>query len=164
MHSAPSVSYPGGRSRHADRLLLALWLRGAGAVALACVQSAGMGWRGGVLFLCVVVAAVGAWMARFRSTGGTDLVFDGQHWSMSGGVEAPMARASVMLDLQALLLIRLTGAAGRARWVWAERRAMPERWRDLRRALYSRAAPAEPAEVMARPPGSASAKAQYPLP
>ena len=53
--------------------------------------------------------------------------------------------ASVALDLQSLLLVRLAEPARARRWVWVDRQAMPERWRDLRRALYSRAAFAEPA-------------------
>jgi hypothetical protein len=140
MYGVPSVNYPVGRSRHAERLLLALWLFGLGVAVLAGVQSTGAGWRDGVLLLCVVAAALGARAGRLRS-GPADLVFDGQRWSLSGG--APMARAAVMLDLQALLLIRLTQPLGAARWIWAERRAMPGRWRDLRRALYARAAPAD---------------------
>jgi hypothetical protein len=135
MHGAPSVSYPVERSRRAGHLLLAVWLLGAGVAGLACAQSAGTGWREGVLLLCVIVAAFGA-RAGMCPPGPARLVFDGQHWSLAGG--APMTGAAVALDFQALLLIRLTQPGGAARWVWAERRAMPGRWRDLRRALYSR--------------------------
>jgi toxin CptA len=44
-----------------------------------------------------------------------------------------------LLDTQSLLLVRLDEPTQRARWLWLERRARPERWQDLRRAIYSRA-------------------------
>ncbi|MBO9652124.1 MAG: hypothetical protein J7605_26750 [Variovorax sp.] len=160
MHSAPSVSYPVGRSRNADHLLLALWGIGGAAAIAACLQSAAMGWRGAVLLLCAIVAACAAWRARLSSAGPARLVFDGQYWSMPGRPEVHQARANVMLDLQVLLLIRLTVPMAPARWLWAERRALPPGWRDLRRALYSRASPAE-AAILA---DAASAHAQHPSP
>jgi toxin CptA len=139
MHSAPSVIYPVGRSRNAERLLFALWLLGVCAVIVAAIQSAGIDWRDGMLLLCAIIATVAAWTGVFRTSGSANLIFDGQCWSMSGGIELPAAQAAVMLDLQRLLLVRLRGTLGATRWIWVERDAMPGRWRDLRRALYSRA-------------------------
>jgi hypothetical protein len=140
MYSAPSVSYPVERSRHAQRLLLAVWLCGAAVVMLAWTAAGVAGWRGGVLLAGLAVAAVGVVAGQAPPYGGAGasaaLVFDGQYWSLAGS--APLARAAVALDLQALLLIRLAEPLGKARWVWAERRAMPGRWLDLRRALHAR--------------------------
>ena len=65
------------------------------------------------------------------------LRFDGQHWSLSGAASRPVVEATVALDLQSLLLVRLRGA-GASQWYWVERRADPARWLDLRRALYAR--------------------------
>ncbi|SCK60870.1 hypothetical protein VAR608DRAFT_6872 [Variovorax sp. HW608] len=158
MHSAPSVSYPVGRSRYAERLLLALWALGVCAVTMACVQSAGLDWRDGVLLLCAIVASVAAWTGVLRSSCPANLVFDGQCWSMSGGVSVPTAQAAVMLDLQWLLLVRIKEPLGAARWIWVDRTAMPQRWRDLRRALYSRAIPTQAA---VKTPESVSANAHH---
>jgi hypothetical protein len=130
------VSYPVERSRHARRLLLVLWLCGLGAATLAWIQSASTGWQSGMLLFCVLAAAWGARAAMFQIPGPAELVFDGQYWSLAGG--ASLADAAVALDFQALLLIRLTPPHGGVRWLWAERRAMPGRWPDLRRALYAR--------------------------
>lgn len=161
MHSAPSVSYPVGRSRYAERLLLALWALGVCAVTLACVQSAGIDWRDGVLLLCVVVASMAAWTGVLHASDPANLVFDGQTWSMSGGVSLPTAQAAVMLDLQWLLLVRVKAPFGAARWIWVDRTAVPHRWRDLRRALYSRAIPTQAA---VKTPESGSANVHHSSP
>ena len=55
------------------------------------------------------------------------------------------ARVLVALDFQSLMLLRLTEPGRARRWIWIEQRAMPERWRDVRRAVYSRPPSAEPA-------------------
>lgn len=44
---------------------------------------------------------------------------------------------SVVVDFQLRLLLRLENQAGASLWLWVEQNAMPERWLDLRRALYS---------------------------
>ena len=144
MHSAPSVNYPVGRSRYAERLLLILWALGVFGVTVACAQAAGFDWRQGILALSSAVAGLAAWTGILRCTDRADLSFDGQHWSISGRAALRTARASVALDLQGLQLVRLSDPARARRWVWVDRQAMPERWRDLRRALYSRAPSPEP--------------------
>ncbi|CAN5901005.1 hypothetical protein BH11PSE13_BH11PSE13_02090 [soil metagenome] len=138
MHSAPSVSYPVGRSRDASRLLGALWAIGACCAGAALYPFAHMGWRQALLMASVVTTA----MAARRTLGpalAVDLVFDGQDWSLSGQHVRKVARLSVVLDMQSLMLVRLDEPAQRARWLWLERRARPERWQDLRRAVFSRA-------------------------
>lgn len=143
MHSAPSVNYPVGRSRYARRLLALLWALGMGSIMLAWAQSSGgLDWRQAMLALSAVVASVAAWTGLMQSAAPGALDFDGQHWSMSGGTPLRGARAHVVLDLQSLLLVRLDAPARAARWVWLDSQAVPERWRDLRRALHSRALPA----------------------
>lgn len=138
MHSAPSVSYPVGRSRDASLLLGALWAVGACCAGAALYPFAHMGWRQVFLVASVVMTATAA-----RRTLGPalalDLVFDGQDWSLSGQDVRKVARLSVLLDLQFLMLVRLDEPAQRARWLWLERRARPERWQDLRRAVFSHA-------------------------
>ena len=152
MHSAPSVNYPVGRSRKAERLLMLLWALGVGCVTLACVRSGGeVDWRQAMLAFSAIVAGAAAWTGVLRSSAAAELRFDGQAWSITGGAAQWAARASVALDLQSLLLVRLAGPARARRWIWLDRQAMPERWSDLRRALYSRAAAAESVH---RPDGS----------
>jgi toxin CptA len=54
-------------------------------------------------------------------------------------------RVQVSLDLQQCVLLRWS--AGRTpHWLWLERRQRPERWDDLRRAVYSRARMEAPRE------------------
>jgi hypothetical protein len=81
---------------------------------------------------------VAAWLA-LRAQAPGELCWDGQYWLLDGGGERGGALASIHLDLQSLMLVRLAPAGGGTQWLWLERRAAPERWRDLRRALYARA-------------------------
>ena len=155
MHSAPSVSYPVGRSRRAQHLLMLLWALGVGCVTLACTGSGALDWRQAMLALSAVVAGVAAWTGLLRACPAGELRFDGHHWTITGGSALHSARAAVALDLQSLLLVRLEGPTGAARWIWCDREALPERWPELRRALHARA-PATGTEAASAVAASAS--------
>ncbi|MDR6885947.1 MULTISPECIES: hypothetical protein [Variovorax] len=147
MHSAPSVTYPVGRSRGATRILIATWALGACCAGLSCYLFDSAGWRQLLLILSVLFSGVAA-AVGLRSDGAGVLHFDGLQWALTGthrGRAVRAARASVALDLQSLLLVRLIQPGRAARWIWIEQRAMPARWRDLRRAVYSRPPSASPA-------------------
>ena len=138
MHSAPSVSYPVGRSRNAIRGLGVLWAAGSCCAGAALLQFDHWGWRQALLLASVVLSAVAA--QRTLGYGViVDLVFDGQEWSLSGLDARKAAKIVVLLDLQVLMLVRLDEPEQRARWLWLERRARSERWQDLRRAIFARA-------------------------
>ncbi|RZL88594.1 MAG: hypothetical protein EOP82_22265 [Variovorax sp.] len=162
MHGAPSVSYPVGRSRNADRLLWGVWAIGACCAAAGSYHLDSAGWRAGLLVLSVIAAAVaisrGALLHRATSS---ELRFDGQYWAFAGAPALRTARAAVALDFQSLLLVCLTEPRRRRCWVWVDRRAMPERWQDFRRAVYSR----PPSADQAPEPGRARpVSAHHPLP
>ncbi|MFM9921757.1 hypothetical protein VLK31_02090 [Variovorax sp. H27-G14] len=100
-----------------------------------------------MLVLSVACSGVAAGFGLRRDGAGL-LHFDGLHWSLSGAHSSRSvhaARAMVALDFQSLMLLRLSEPGRARRWVWAEQRAMPERWRDVRRAVYSRPPSAAPA-------------------
>ena len=147
MYSAPSVSYPVGRSRDAARLLWTIWAAGACCAGAASYQFDSIGWRQGLLLACVALA--GFAVRRMLASPPAVLAFDGQHWSLSGA--ASLASVDIAIDLQSLLLVRLTVAAGASQWRWLERRADPSRWQDLRRALYARPPSADSATAPAVP-------------
>jgi hypothetical protein len=147
MHSAPSVTYPVGRSRGATRILVVLWTLGACCAGASCYLFDSAGWRQLLLVLSVVFSGVAAGFG-LRRDGAAVLHFDGLCWSLTGadpsrGVRA--ARVTVALDFQSLMLVRLAEPGRPQRWIWLEQQTLPERWRDLRRAVYSRAPSAEPA-------------------
>ncbi|MBS0454819.1 MAG: hypothetical protein JSS14_26270 [Proteobacteria bacterium] len=137
MHSAPSVSFPVGRSRMARRLAWGIWALGAAALLAWCVQFAGAPWRTAILASALALAARGAWAAS-RLGEGVQLRWDGVHWSCTGTTRLGGAGASIHLDLQSLVLVRLNAPGRPAAWLWLERANCPERWLDLRRALYAR--------------------------
>ena len=142
---APSVQYPLWRSRVLGALLLALLFTGAG-VAVAWVSS---GARDAVVSAAValglwLLAAAGAahfWWGQPRGV----LQFDGQAWTLGQTAKSfsgPLALSvppEVLLDLQVHLWVRIVPIGHSAQWLWLERSSQPERWMDLRRAVYSRA-------------------------
>jgi hypothetical protein len=140
MHNAPPVVYPLGRSRFQGRALLLLWLVGLGVTALWWVTGARPGWRlalGAVAVLVSGAAALRAW--KHCPVG--QLHWDGQVWRWeSQGYQAGtlVRHLSVALDFQHVLLLRLENHDGATLWLWAQRASMPERWLELRRAVYSR--------------------------
>lgn len=138
MHSAPSVIYPVGRSRLADRVLMVVWAVGACCAGAASYQIDSIGWRQAVLAASVVFSAWAVFRVS-RQDARALMSFDGQHWSLSGESAVKVASVAVVLDFQSLLLVRLQEAGRRGRWLWLGRTACPERWKDLRRAVYSRA-------------------------
>jgi len=153
MHGAPSVSYPAGRSRRARALLAALWAGGAGAAAAWVWQQAGgqlapTDPRPWLVFAAVLLAGLAAWRANAAPAG--ELRWDGQGWTLPGAALTRPARVEVHLDLQSLFLLRLVAPGEPARWLWLERGSRPESWRDLRRAVYSRA-PAADVDADSRP-------------
>jgi toxin CptA len=136
MHSAPSVTYPVGRSAFAGVLVLAIWL--ASAVALVCWwMSGGSGPRLGAAGLLWVVS--GLWAARQWWCSPTGAVaWNGESWNWAAGEPGENGVLEVSLDFQRSMLVRWAGT-GASRWFWLERASRADRWDDLRRAVYSRA-------------------------
>ena len=98
-----------------------------------------IGWRqltGVAAIVCAGSAAFHGW----NTAPVGQLAWDGQVWRWEGpGYQAGVAEydLSVALDFQNLILLRIENQAHAKLWLWAERRAFPARWLDLRRAVYS---------------------------
>lgn len=144
---APAVRFPVDRSRFLLRVLLAQILLAAAGLALwSLTGTSGQGWRviaAWVLWLLVSFQALFFWR---RSTLG-ELVWDGRCWAFQfDKAQEPLPLAGeprVHWDLQSLILVSITDNAGGSYWLWLHRSRRPERWADLRRALYSRASAPE---------------------
>lgn len=139
MHSAPSVTYPVGRSRFLGQMLTVIWLGGACAIGAAWLASGLGGWRA-VLACSVLLLSAALAIYFWQGVAAGALRWDGHAW------HGPQAFAGsrqlhVDLDLQRHLLVRLSGATGRSQWLWLEASSDPSRWNDLRRAVYSPAMP-----------------------
>lgn len=145
MHNAPSVSYPVGRSLLAGGLAAGLWLLGGLVTVHWVVQSQVSGWRLATASIVLALTALAAgwnWRSMPRGT----LAWDGQSWAWSGAGQTDSGTVEVRLDLQNWLLLHF-GLPGASRWLWLERSRCPERWDDLRRAVYSRARPQTPPDA-----------------
>jgi toxin CptA len=141
MHSAPSVTYPVGRSPFAGLLLLAIWLAGAAALMFWWMSGPSSSRLGAVVLSWL---ASGLWAARqwWRSPIGA-VAWNGESWNWAAGETGDNGVLEVSLDLQRSMLVRWAGK-GASRWFWLERASRADRWDDLRRAVYSRAAPGAP--------------------
>lgn len=138
MHSAPSVSYPVGRSRLGYAILWTIWAAGACCASVWRYQNNSGGVRWAVVLAAFALASAAlAWALWPRAP--RVLRWDGACWSLSGVRPLGMAQAAVGLDLQVALLLRVQEAGHATQWLWADRAAAPERWNALRRAVYCRA-------------------------
>ncbi len=148
MHHAPSVSYPVGRPLFPGLLALVLWMADAAVTWAWLRESEAPGWRQATAAILLVL--IGGWslLAWLRSPIG-ELHWDGAGWTAPH--EAGAGSLRVVLDLQQVMLVRWLPPQS-AQWLWLERRRSPQRWLDVRRAVYSRARPQ--ALSPARPPAA----------
>ena len=110
-------------------MLTTLWFYGSGAVD----------WRLLVSLTAVISGGLAACSSWKNSPVG-QLTWDGQCWRWEGtGYLAGVTeqKLTVVADFQHLLLLRLENPAHVHLWLWAEHHMLPERWLDLRRAVYS---------------------------
>lgn len=149
MRSAPSVSYPVGRSRLGVCWLAGLWLAGLAAGLAWLIPGPVDGWRAAVWAAALAGCAVWAWRWGAGQARGR-LIWDGSAWHWRGGCGADDGAGSpdadqaltlsVRLDLQRLLLVRChapASSSARPRWLWLERGADAAHWLAMRRAVYS---------------------------
>jgi len=138
-HNAPSVVYPLGRSHFGDLFLLGCWLTGLSLVVLWFYTARLVDWRIGLEIFAICSVGVGIKKYGGNSPVG-QLAWDGEAWRWeSSGYQTGLAEQtiSVVVDLQDVLLLRLENQARAKMWLWVEKKKMPERWLDLRRAVYS---------------------------
>ena len=139
MYSAPPVAYPLGRSSFQAFGLLGFWLAGAVAWVLCALFAPSLGWRLWPIAAAVLAAGCAAAWGWKNSPLGL-LRWDAQCWnweSLAYQAGTPVLALSVALDFQRVLLLRLENQDHARLWLWAERSTLPERWLDLRRAVYA---------------------------
>jgi toxin CptA len=136
MHSAPSVSYPLGRSHFHGYTLGLIGLAGTAVGALWLFDADVVGWRHWLfftaLFLTCIVSA-----ETWRRTPAGRLHWDGAVWCRTDDHASVSGDLSIHLDLQNCLILSLRLATGSRIWLWPERRTDVARWNDLRRAVFS---------------------------
>ncbi|WP_431097811.1 hypothetical protein [Polaromonas aquatica] len=139
-HNAPPVIYPLERSRFLGIVILGIWLSGLLLTAFWCFSGIhSLDWRVGLAVASVLGAGVAARIGWQSSPIG-QLAWSGETWRWeSPGYQAGVAEyeLSVVIDFQHVLLLRLENQTHKRLWMWVARSAMPERWLDLRRAVYS---------------------------
>lgn len=148
MNNAPSVSYPVARPIVAGLVAAGLWLAGAATTLTWTLAADAPGWRQAGATFAVAAGGLYALLCWLRSVTG-DLHWDGVGWMAPR--TPSVGSLEVALDLQRLLLVRCVGPGG-SRWLWLEQQRCPQRWQELRRAVYSRARPMVLAA--ARPPAA----------
>ena len=150
MHSAPSVTYPVGRSRFAALALGLVWLAGVAVMGAWLIQVAALGLRHFAALAGTAGCGGLAWMGWLRGPIG-ELHWDGQSWCWSAGGKRRVGQIAVQLDFQRHLLVRLSSDGAASHWYWLARSDSRPCWDDLRRALYSSRPAAATAPTAARP-------------
>jgi hypothetical protein len=138
-HSAPSVVYPLGRSRLLAWILSGMWCAGLLVAVLWFYATRHLDWRTALVFAALVGAAAATRSSWTHSPIG-QLAWDGEAWRWeSASYQTGIAgyELSVIADFQRFMLLRLENHAHARLWLWVDRSAMPQRWLDLRRAVYS---------------------------
>lgn len=142
MYNAPAVLFPVGRSWIYGQVLALLWTTGSLAVVYWLVLFNRPVWEFvGMAALMLVGGFSAAWQWR-QSWVGT-LRWDRQKWvftaldSDSRDVHT-LSGVSVLLDLQAALLVRFDLSGGKRVTFWLDRATAKPQWPALRRALYAR--------------------------
>ena len=167
--------YPVHRSRALAIAAALLWLFGAVSVAVwATSGGAGVGaadWRLWLAAAALLASAAGA-VSFCKSSGHSQIVWDAEVWrveasncsfaggpciaeTFDGASNAANLEIQVILDVQVALLLRLARGRRAGQWLWVTRSHLPERWLDLRRAVYSpvrHVAPVNCAELNASGP------------
>ena len=143
-----AVLYPLRRSGMLGSALAVLLLAGAaGLLGWALQGAAGATsptavWVALALWLLAASSALHFW---WHQTAGA-LPWDGQSWVFEparpgGAILALSSPPQVLLDLQSRLWVHVRFSESGSAWLWLDRSLQPERWVDLRRAVYSRARP-----------------------
>lgn len=136
MHNAPAVSYPVGRSHFQAVLYSGLLLLAVAGLVLWCLQADRLGWRqivAGVAWLICVTWALREPMRRIEGS----LHWDGQNWSWESRDAVLAGTLVARLDWQARVLVEFRSFEAKPLWFWLERATQPQRWDDLRRALWT---------------------------
>lgn len=136
MHSAPTVSYPVGRSRLEGWVVVLTALGGLLVVLLWAFAANTAGWRQWLLVMTLLGTCSFAANAWWRSPQGT-LSWDGKDWGWQSGQSSVSGILSVNLDLQFFMLVSLRTGSGARIWLWPEHRSDAMRWKDLRRAAFA---------------------------
>ena len=143
---APAVLYPVRRSVALGAALVVLLLAGAAVLWAWLAEGAMLSWvsvcTAAGVWLVAAAGVVHFWRQQFVGA----LRWDGQGWVLEGDGPEKIFRAlsappEVLLDLQAHLWVCVSPWGHHRTWLWLERASQPERWLDMRRAVYSRAVP-----------------------
>lgn len=135
MHRPPAVSLQVVRSRWHLGFILIISMLGVLSLAFwALVQHSNV-----VRFLAFALVGIALAMAlrAWWSTPTGRLGWDGESWFWSGFGDVALNRLSVVIDLQWVALVRISGEAGQSTWLWLETRRFDARWLAVRRALVA---------------------------
>ncbi len=150
-HTAPPVQYPVGRSFGVGIFVLCLHSLAALVILLWWVQAPALGGRHWAGLVVMAIAGVCSELHWWRSPVGV-LRWDGQQWHwLCGSVSESLEPPVVCLDLQRYMLLQVRVGGGRRLWLHLEQGAFPQRWLDLRRAVYSPTGAKAPPVRGARP-------------
>lgn len=142
-YSAPFVRYPFGNTKLLYGGLIALGvLSGCGCFLLLWHSTSSLGYAASGVSLLGWLIALGCSVRYCLAAPSGILAWNGAEWSLHLGdeslAELPVPTGvRVLRDFQSQLCLVAEEVGGRRYWLWMERSRLPERWGDLRRAVYS---------------------------
>lgn len=149
MHSAPSASFPVGRSRFFAGLALLIWSVSVCAAIFWCLSADKVGWRQSLMLSSSVFA--GAWLlVTWKRSAQGLLRWDGAAWHWEAHSKSVVGKLTAHLDGQRVILASFDVQNGSMFWLWLEGDATRLPWKALRRAVFSCArAKSEPLKTQA---------------
>lgn len=135
MHRAPAVRYVVEKSRWYLSAIVGLWLLGFLGLLLLIQSEARFELQTWICLPLLVSAAAAFTTWKKAATG--ELWWDGQRWHWSGFVIASPCHVILVLDLQTVMLLRLSSATGQHAWICLTSAPKDIQWVALRRAVVA---------------------------
>lgn len=136
MHNAPAVTYPVGRWSLRPLCLFALAAGGLVVLAFWWQQSVPSAVPAIWLFMTWLAGLVATVRASRQDDSGA-LTWSGAKWTWSSRAGASNGTLTVLVDVQATVVVIFRSDDDRVLWFWLRRSVDPSVWPALRRALVS---------------------------
>ena len=135
MHRPPAVAWVLLPSQWQRRILAALALV-AVLVWVGFISEQGWGLSSFVVLVALFIGALLGVMA-WRNLSKGQLRWDGEQWYLTNKHDRSVHTMVCMLDMQAMLLLKVTCDKGKSHWLWLDSGDKHAQWKALRRAIVA---------------------------
>lgn len=136
MHRAPAVNFPVRRSRRQAGLIVCVSLLAAASLAVFVWEQNALDLRTAIFGMTIVVVGSIA-LFGWRHAPQGNLRWTGEHWYWSGFPERAVCSLALLMDLQSVVLVKVTADTHAPVYLWLEAAPGEANWRAVRRAIVS---------------------------